>query len=76
MSSKIFEDKSTMPSEASESSSPWMIGPVGASYPKGDAPVRVTMTPAEERALRASNYPRYDAMDVDNIVRPRRGHGY
>jgi len=70
--SNIFEDKSKMPTEAPEQSS-YAIGP-SQDYPRGDAPVRTCMTPAEARALAMSNYPRYDAMDVEHVARSRRGH--
>lgn len=68
----IFDDKTKMPSEPSQNQGGLMS--VGQDYPRGDAPVRTCMTPAEVRELAMSNYPRYDAMDVHHVNRPRRGH--
>lgn len=36
--------------------------------------VHVSMTPRQERELRMSNYPHYDALCVENRERPRVGH--
>lgn len=74
----IFKDKETMPSEAPETGSYGMPAST-IDEPKRARccdPVEVTMTPAQNRALTLSNYPRYDAMDVNHTQRPKYGHHY
>ncbi len=70
----IFETKAEMPKEPSKTE---FYG-IGMSVSKGpsDAPVRVTMTPDEMRALAMSNYPRYDAMDTHHAPVVNRGKHY
>ncbi len=76
----VFETKAEMPKETRE----YGYGPVSAvgseyktpsCFPAG-ASVGVDMTCDQRRNLNMSNYPRYDALDVQNVIRPRFGHGY
>lgn len=77
--SNIFEDKTKeMPKESEQSSYCRPAFPGESShrnFPAGCS-VAVSMTPEQECNLRMSNYPRYDAMDVEHVRRPRFGHGY
>lgn len=78
--SNIFETKVDMPektpTEEHGALSMYPPGYVRPPDPPQSDPVRVVMTPVEERTLSRSNYPRYSAMDVQNIDRPRRGFKY
>lgn len=70
----IFKDKTeAMPKEPEGPDSFVMV-----STERRESPltVHVTMTPAQERALRMSNYPRYDWLDVHHPARPKLGHHY
>lgn len=69
----IFKDKSKMPAEAGARQPEFM--PAFEPSAKPDV-VRTMMTPADERALRMSNYPGYDWMDVENRPVRNRGHHY
>ena len=76
----LFKSGATMPKEKGERESGYAM-PVDSSYkppscfPAGSS-VGVDMTPDQRRNLAMSNYPRYDALDVANVARPRFGHGY
>lgn len=68
----LFKEKTeSMPKESSCSDA-------FPSSPARDKPfsVHTCMTPAQERAVRTANYPRWDWGDVKNLDRPKHGHHY
>lgn len=71
----VFESKAGMPREPGTREPDAFIENVASVYPP-ESSIHTMMTPADQRALQRSRYPRYDAMDVKHAPRPRRGHDY
>ncbi len=72
----IFKSKMDVPTQAAKGDDIG-IGMVGNSrqeFPAGSS-VAVAMTCDEQRNVMRSNYPRYSALDVEHVRRPRFGKG-
>lgn len=74
----VFKTKADMPAEAGVRNEPSFTEFPRETGPKNmnGSPVRTILTPADQRAVGISNYPRFSEMDVHHVARPRFGHSY
>lgn len=72
----VFKCKAEMPPESGVRDEMFKEYPRESGPKNMDvSPVRTMMTPADQRAVGVSNFPRFSEMDVEHVRRPRFGKG-